>query len=39
MAEKNPESVHALDLIMIALGCIIFAFSLVSFNIANNLAD
>lgn len=39
MAEKNPESVHVLDLIMIAVGCTIFAFSLVFFNIANNLAD
>ncbi|GBG95333.1 YitT family membrane protein [Ligilactobacillus salitolerans] len=39
MAEKKSESIRILDLIMIAVGCSIFAFSLVFFNIANNLAD
>ena len=39
MAERNQESVRVLDLVMIAVGCAVFAFSLVFFNIANNLAD
>ncbi len=39
MKEQNTETVRLLDLIMIAVGSGIFGFSLVFFNIANNLAD
>lgn len=38
MAQKD-ESIRLLDLIMIGIGCAMFAFGLVFFNIANHLAD
>ncbi|WP_203641130.1 YitT family protein [Levilactobacillus andaensis] len=38
MTQKD-ESIHVLDLIMIGVGCAMFAFGLVFFNIANHLAD
>ncbi|WP_143463521.1 YitT family protein [Levilactobacillus enshiensis] len=36
---QQDESIHVLDLIMIGVGCAMFAFGLVFFNIANHLAD
>lgn len=38
MAQKD-ESIRLLDLVMIGIGCAMFAFALVFFNIANHLAD
>ncbi|AKP65721.1 hypothetical protein FC99_GL002308 [Levilactobacillus koreensis JCM 16448] len=38
MTQKD-ESIHVLDLVMIGIGCAMFAFGLVFFNIANHLAD
>ncbi|WP_125583139.1 YitT family protein [Levilactobacillus cerevisiae] len=38
MAQKD-ESIRLFDLIMIGVGCAMFAFGLVFFNIANHLAD
>lgn len=38
MTQKD-ESIHVLDLMMIGIGCAMFAFGLVFFNIANHLAD
>lgn len=39
MTRSDVEQIKFLDLIMIAIGCMIFAFSLVLFNIKNKLAD
>lgn len=39
MTRSDVEQIKFLDLIMIAIGCMIFAFSLVLFNIRNKLAD
>ena len=39
MTQVKDESIRLIDLLMIGIGCATMAFSLVFFNIANNLAD
>ncbi|WWE27392.1 YitT family protein [Levilactobacillus brevis] len=39
MTQQPDESIRFIDLLMIGIGCAMFAFGLVFFNIANHLAD
>lgn len=39
MSNKIEEKIHFVDLLMITIGCAAYAFALVTFNIANQLAD
>ncbi|WP_288529118.1 YitT family protein [uncultured Secundilactobacillus sp.] len=39
MTNKKEEKIRIVDLLMIAIGCATYAFALVVFNIANQLAD
>jgi len=39
LSNKIEEKIHFVDLLMITIGCAAYAFALVTFNIANQLAD
>lgn len=39
VTQQPDESIRFIDLLMIGIGCAMFAFGLVFFNIANHLAD